>query len=233
MKIKIFIKKCKVKFNYFLSKSHIIHFFNKAFSTTKSHLTNSDLDTLNNLKSKDLIIVAHPDDETIFCGSHLLNNNCFVVCLTNKDNKIRNEDFSNVMKLTNSEYLMLDYPDLTNDMVDNWNKYEKSILFDIIRIITIKNWNKIITHNPYGEYGHIHHKKTSKLVKNSCKQTNKLSHLFYFTYDYTKPISNFNKKENLLNIYKTHQPNAINFLFNTSKHETLCFYKNYKKIKIN
>lgn len=232
MSIKIFVKKCRTKLNLILSKSRFIHFFSKTFSTTKPHLTNSDFNTLNSSKSKDLVIVAHPDDETIFLGSYLLDNSCFVVCLTNKDNYIRNNDFSTVMKLTNSDYIILDYPDLTNDMINNWNKHEKSLISDLNQIINSKIWDKIITHNPYGEYGHIHHKKTSKLVKKTCKHTNNLNKLFYCYYDYTKPLSNFDKKQNLLGIYKEHQPNAINFLFNTSKYETLCFYKDYKKIKI-
>lgn len=27
-----------------------------------------------------------------------------------------------------------------------------------------RNWSKIVTHNPDGEYGHQHHKKTDELV---------------------------------------------------------------------
>ena len=34
-----------------------------------------------------LMIVAHPDDETIWGGSHLINGNYTVLCITNGNNK--------------------------------------------------------------------------------------------------------------------------------------------------
>lgn len=34
-----------------------------------------------------LMIVAHPDDETIWGGSHLINGNYTVLCITNVNNK--------------------------------------------------------------------------------------------------------------------------------------------------
>ena len=37
-----------------------------------------------------LMIVAHPDDETIWGGSHLINGNYTVLCITNGNNKKRN-----------------------------------------------------------------------------------------------------------------------------------------------
>ncbi len=36
-----------------------------------------------------LMIVAHPDDETIWGGSHLINGNYTVLCITNGNNKKR------------------------------------------------------------------------------------------------------------------------------------------------
>ena len=36
-----------------------------------------------------LMIVAHPDDETIWGGSHLLKGHYLVVCLTNGNNEKR------------------------------------------------------------------------------------------------------------------------------------------------
>lgn len=35
------------------------------------------------------MFVAHPDDETIWGGSHLLKKHYLVVCLTNGNNKTR------------------------------------------------------------------------------------------------------------------------------------------------
>ena len=43
-----------------------------------------------NLKGIDSVMfVAHPDDETIWGGAHLLKKHYLVVCLTNGNNKVR------------------------------------------------------------------------------------------------------------------------------------------------
>ena len=233
VKIKILFKKIKIKALSILSRSKIIHFFEKMFSKTKSQISSDDLHQIKTSAAKNLIIVAHPDDETIFCGDFLLNNDCFVVCLTHKNNIIRSADFTNVMNLSRSDFLMLNYPDASNGYINNWNKFEKSIYKDIISVILCKEWNKIITHNPYGEYGHIHHKKCSKLTRLICKNNNLTDRLYYFYYDYQKPLKNFESKLALLEIYRVNQPNAVKFLENTAKHEIIVFNQNYKKKKIN
>lgn len=40
-------------------------------------------------KPESLMIVAHPDDETIWGGSHLINGNYTVLCITNGNKKKR------------------------------------------------------------------------------------------------------------------------------------------------
>ena len=47
------------------------------------------LKDLNLSKVNKLMIVAHPDDETIWGGNHLLKSNYLVVCITCGNNKIR------------------------------------------------------------------------------------------------------------------------------------------------
>lgn len=232
MSIIKFFNKCIVKIKTILSKSLIIHFFEKSFSKSHSHLQENDKLNIINSSSKELIIVSHPDDETIFCGAHLIKNKCFILCLTNKHDSIRFKDFFTVMNLTKNDFLILDYPDLSNGIVNNWNKYEKSIYSDINTIINLKIWDKIITHNPNGEYGHIHHKKTSKITTKICRKNNLLDKLFYFYYLDSQPINNFREKQKLLDIYKKHQPNAIKFLENTAKYESIIPQEKYKKIKI-
>ena len=46
-----------------------------------------------------LMIVAHPDDETIWGGSHLINGNYTVLCITNGNNKKRKGLTSNLVIL--------------------------------------------------------------------------------------------------------------------------------------
>lgn len=180
--------------------------------------------------SNTLIIVAHPDDETIFAGSELINNKCFVLCLTNKSNKIRNNDFNSIMNLTNNFGIMLNYPDLTkNGYINNWNFEMKSLYSDIYKIISYKQWNKIITHNKNGEYNHIHHKKTSLIVYKASKKIHCLDRLYCFSW---KPdIPEHKEKESLLEIYRKNQPNAISFLYKTALHENLIKYTDFKNQK--
>lgn len=120
-----------------------------------------------NLENVDkLMIVAHPDDETIWGGKHLLEDDYFILCLTNGDNQTRKDEFMKIIQQTNNKGLILDYPDKTNGKRDNWSKVKDDIKRDIQYILEKKNWKLIVTHNPDGEYGHIHHQMTSKIVTN-------------------------------------------------------------------
>ena len=44
------------------------------------------------------MIVAHPDDETLWGGAHLKSGNWFVVCLTNHFTDVRKNEFKSVME---------------------------------------------------------------------------------------------------------------------------------------
>lgn len=56
-----------------------------------------------------LMVVAHPDDETIWGGAHLLKDKYVVVCITNGNNRTRRKEFATVMKQTDSIGLMLPF----------------------------------------------------------------------------------------------------------------------------
>ena len=120
-----------------------------------------------------LMIVAHPDDETIWGGSHLINGNYTVLCITNGNNKKRKKEFMKVMEKTHSKGIILSFPDKTKGKRDNWKSCKKDIQREIKKEIDSKDWDKIVTHNPDGEYGHIHHKKISKYVTMILKKEDK------------------------------------------------------------
>lgn len=55
------------------------------------------------------IIVAHPDDETLWAGGEILNNplwQCFVVCLCRKNDDERATKFYKVLKILQVEGIM-------------------------------------------------------------------------------------------------------------------------------
>lgn len=135
---------------------------------------------------KNVMIVAHPDDETLWGGNHLREDDYLVLCLTNGDNKIRRKEFFKTLEKTGDYGIMLDYPDNPNHIKSKWEVEKDDIKKDIEYIVNYKDWDQIVTHNPEGEYGHIHHKFTNKMVTESCVASNLTSKLMYFGKYYKK-----------------------------------------------
>ena len=126
------------------------------------------------------MIVAHPDDETIWGGMHLASENYRVVCLTYDQFHPRGKEFHEVMEATGSEWQMLGWPDLTDGKEDKWKDNRKVRMGQLESIIREKDWKKIVTHNPEGEYGHPHHILTSRMVTSIVKTLRAEDRLFYF-----------------------------------------------------
>ena len=60
--------------------------------------------------------------------------------------------------------LMLHYPDKTDGERDPWTSCLENIRADIRFVLSAKQWSLVVTHNPRGEYGHIHHLLVSRLT---------------------------------------------------------------------
>lgn len=189
----------------------------------QSLLENSGIHSCNKL-----MIVAHPDDETLWGGGHLLDGSWYVVCLTNGYNKQRVKELHDAMAISQTRYIILHYPDLNqNNKKDDWNDVSKGLKKDIEKILNYKVWDQIVTHNPEGEYGHVHHKKTNQLVTQIAKCNDIYNKLYYFGKFYSndgkfynKPIlpegipssldeTTISKKKQMINSYST-QISAIN-----------------------
>ena len=168
---------------------------------------------------KNLMIVAHPDDEVLWGGQLLLDkNNWLVICVTNGDDKIRKFNFEKVMKKINAKYEIWDYID-SIDYINplNWNENIKdNIRKDIQRVINENNFDFIITHNQDGETGHIHHITLNNIVTEIVEDKNKL---FYFNVNNSTNYKMSNEKNELLNMY-TIGRHAILKWWNLSKRES-------------
>ncbi len=167
---------------------------------------------MQNNKYKDinnLIIIAHPGDEVLWSGAALYNDNYLVVCISCGNNIQKDIEFIKVIHKTNNKYLMLNYKEYEDSEQVNWN--DQTLYNDLKKIINRKNWSKIITHNPDGEYGNYQHKIISKYVTELSN-----NNLYYFNnYHTKKEIKNYyNKlipitedelinKENLIRIYSS------------------------------
>lgn len=141
------------------------------------------LDTIDLDKAEKLMIVAHPDDETIWGGGHLLKDKgrYLVVCVTAGTDSIRDEELKNAMAFCHAQYLKLGFPDLDKyQKQDRWETSRVDIRATLEIIMTAKDWQSIVTHNPRGEYGHRHHKMISRFVTSSFEKGISPEKLFYF-----------------------------------------------------
>ena len=171
------------------------------------------------------IIVAHPDDETIFGGAHLLNDKYTVVCVTCGVIDFRVVEFEEVMSKTNDDYIMLGFTDRIDKTgpISDWY-YEYNDIYNTLNdIIKNSEWDLIITHNPNGEYGHIHHMMLSEMVTNITNKNN----LYYFGHWYpdggigdklNDEIYN-RKMDELISIYYRSQGIALNYNYDILPYE--------------
>lgn len=151
------------------------------YSNLDKNISKINLDKIDNL-----MIVAHPDDETIWGGAHLIKDNYLVVCITCGRNRIRYHELKRVMKETNNSFLALYYPDKTFGKRNDWSKSYNKIYNDLEKIIKLKKWDTIVSHNYSGEYGHIHHRLTNKIVTDIYNDLELDNKLYFFGKYYTK-----------------------------------------------
>lgn len=112
------------------------------------------------------LVVAHPDDETIFCGGTMLTYpewNWNVVCLTwSIGDDPRGTQFQRAMEFFKSlgvrvasyQCLGKSDHDLSQEEISDW----KATISGLNLSSTI-----VLTHNTEGEYGHPHHKVVNKI----------------------------------------------------------------------
>jgi len=120
-----------------------------------------------NNKSKTIaVIVAHPDDETLWAGGTILLHTTwhfFVACLCRAGDRERAPKFYKALNILNSEGIMGDLDDSPELKTLNENEVECAIL----DILPQKHFDLVITHNPTGEYTrHLRHEQVSKAVIN-------------------------------------------------------------------
>lgn len=110
------------------------------------------------------VIVAHPDDETLWSGGTILSHPAwqwFIVCLSRRNDKDRSLRFYNALKILKSEGIMGDLDDGPEQKPLNENVVESAIL----DLLPHKHFDLIITHNPNGEYTrHIRHEEIGNAV---------------------------------------------------------------------
>ena len=135
------------------------------------HVTTADLDALDLNGYDKVMFVAHPDDDLLWGGRHLIEDDYLVVCMTRGNDPVRSAEFKSVMEATGDKYLILSYPDKIGKRRSTWTFWKKDMEADIATILNYKDWTQVATHNPHGEYGHQHHQMTHELVEKEYKET--------------------------------------------------------------
>jgi len=112
------------------------------------------------------IIVAHPDDETLWAGGTIISNphwNYFIVSLCNANDKDRSQRFYEALNVFRAEGAMgnLDYGPEQKPL-------DKKVVEDLImHLLPSKQYDLVITHSPAGEYTrHQRHEEISAAVIN-------------------------------------------------------------------
>lgn len=143
------------------------------------------------------VIVAHPDDETLWAGGAILSHpswNWFIVSLCRKSDTERATKFFKSLKILGSEGIMGDLDDGPDQIPLNENELAQTIL----KLLPNKHFDLIITHSPNGEYTkHLRHEETGKAVIKLWKQSKvSTKELWHFAYEdgnkkyFPKPIKN-------------------------------------------
>lgn len=110
------------------------------------------------------VIVAHPDDETLWAGGTLLSHpawHCFIVSVCRGSDKDRAPRFENVLKILGATGAMGDL----DDGPEQDPLAEIMVKSTILALLPVKKFDLVITHNPNGEYTrHLRHEEVSKAV---------------------------------------------------------------------
>jgi len=145
---------------------------------------------MNNFK-KSALVVAHPDDELLWFSSIISNVDKIIIVYNKTQNQIinkgRNKIFNSKILPYSNKLICLKLDEANVFNKSNWKfpiptkyglkinskKYKYNFEKLCIKLLgELKNCSNVITHNPWGEYGHEEHSQVFKAVEKISTQLN-------------------------------------------------------------
>ncbi|MDB5023229.1 MAG: family deacetylase [Mucilaginibacter sp.] len=139
--------------------------FEKSFAAAKFPVPKSAARIKTDKKTKSVaVIVAHPDDETLWAGGTILSQpywQCFIISLCRKSDPDRAPKFAKALKVLGAAGTMGDL----DDGPEQKSLAENEVKDMILRLLPRLHFDLVLTHSINGEYTrHRRHEEIGKAV---------------------------------------------------------------------
>jgi len=182
-----------------INRNHIIEqqqFLERQLKYYKNEICKEQLIIQTNIeKVENIMIVAHPDDETIFGINELYNNEnwLLIVCTNSRDGRIGllRKDIPGLIQMSKDyrfNLVVIQHIDFYEEKIIN-ARFDIKVYNYLKKYLLKQKWNKVITHNKDGEYGHSHHIMVHRIVSNIL-YNNPNNYKMFKVFDFNDKIKN-------------------------------------------
>jgi len=121
--------------------------------------------TLTPLEGNNLMVIAHPSDETLFGYIELSNPNLYVLCMTNRSNSTRLLQFYDVIGKHQLRSEVWDYREMWGGTFPRSEIHAR-----VSEFLNANKFDNVITHSQAGEYGDSQHIAVYDVISSIVKK---------------------------------------------------------------